>query len=173
MKNILRIGSRSQFPRLEAISLETYNKTKVIPRLKGTGKPTSQCRAKLESSNAEIQGICHQTKENNAKVVKHYLEKRFPLHEVSIFGDLSKKFETGMDSQIDNALQAWLSGDAPNISSGNHIERSLDELLFMEMWTLSNPERYRLYQHWLASTFVELSQRLYELMHSHCEAKRL
>jgi hypothetical protein len=38
VSNVLRIGSRSLSPRLEALSLENYKKNGKIPRIPGLGK---------------------------------------------------------------------------------------------------------------------------------------
>ncbi len=172
--NILRVGARPS-SRLEAHSLENYNKNKRIPRIRGFGKRISDCRADLNELSGEIQKVCRQAEEDSVGVVKGFLKKRFPVQAEGIFGEVSERGGFSLDSESgdDVAIGTWLSGNAPGDWSDGNIERSIEQLLLVEIWTLTNSERARLYQYWHNSAFAELSQRLHDLMQKHSTAKQL
>ncbi|KAH8594174.1 hypothetical protein B0O99DRAFT_652786 [Bisporella sp. PMI_857] len=169
--NILRIGSRSQSPRLEALSLENYKKNEQIPRVKGLGKRIRDCRASLEELSAEIQNVCRQAEESSVEMVKRFLEKRFPEQMNVIFGGRSEIGRDNFDSGLEAAIETWHSGDAPGDFS-NSLERTIDQLLLVGIWTLTKSERARLYQYWHDFAFAELSQNFYELVQRHSSAKQ-
>jgi hypothetical protein len=173
--NILRIGSRTPSPRLEALSLDSYKKSKQFPRARGLGKKISDCRASLEALSAEIQKVCRQVEEGSAVVVKGFLKKRFPVCAESIFGGKSEGDGDGLGLELgaDDVMETWVSGDAPGDWSDSDVERSIDQLLRVEIWTLKNSERARLYQYWHDSAFAELSQQFHDLMQRHSSEKQL
>ena len=169
------MGSRTQSPRLEALSLEAYKKTGQIPRLRGLGKRISDSQASLEGLRVEIQKLCRQTEEGSVGVVKGFLKNRFPVQAEGIFGGRSVAGEVSPDSELghDAAMEAWVSGDAPGDWSGSDLERSIDQLLLVGIWTLTKSERARLYQYWHDCAFAELSQQFHDLMQRHSSAKQL
>ena len=173
VNDILRIGSRSTFPRLEALSLETYNKNKTIPKIPGAGKEIAYRRANLDMLNADIEKVCNQVNESNEMVVNRFLQKRFPAVADAIFCTIPEVLETSLNSAIEHAMQEWVDGDGPGVLTRNNTERTVDELLVANIWTLTKSERSRLYHYWLDSAFDELSRRFQELMREHCEAKQL
>ncbi|KAJ5052617.1 hypothetical protein J3E74DRAFT_443226, partial [Bipolaris maydis] len=172
--NILRAGSRSPSPRLEALSLENYKRNGQIPRIPGLGKRISDCRASMEKLSMEIQRVCRQIQESNVRMVKGFLKKRFAVQAVGIFGGISEELDAGLDSETrdDAAIETWVSGDAPGDLSGSDTERSIDQLLLAEVWTLKNSERARLYQYWHDSALAELSQHFHDLVQRHISAKQ-
>lgn len=172
--NILRIGSRSRSPHLEALSLENYKKNGQIPRIRGLGKRISDCRASLQELSAEIQRVCEEAEESSVRVVKRFLEKRFPVQMDSIFGGRSETSRGNLDSEFghDTAIETWRSGDAPG-DFGNNLKRTIDQLLLVEIWTLTKLERARLYRYWHDAAFAELSQQFHELTQRHSLAKQV
>ena len=125
--------------------------------------------------SAEIQKVCRQAEESSVGVVKGFLKNRFPVQAEGIFGGRSEWGGVNLDSELgdDAAMETWVSGDAPGDWSGSDAERSIDQLLLVEIWTLTNSERARLYQHWHDSAFAELSQQFHDLMQRHSSAKQL
>jgi len=172
--NILRIGSRSSSPRLEEFSLESHKKSGRIPRIKGLGKKISDCRANLERLSVEIEAVCRQVKGSRVKLIKGFLEKRYPVQAERIFVNDPEGVDIDPDSEPweDAAMRDWVSGDAPGDLVGSDVERYIDQLLLEEVWTLTNPERVRLYQHWYDSAFAELSQQFHELIQRHSLEKQ-
>jgi hypothetical protein len=124
----------------------------------------------LEELSAEIQKVCRQAEESSVRVVMGFLKKRFSAQAEGIFdgSGVSLDFELGHDT----AMETWVSGDAPGDWSGSNLERSIDELLIVEIWTLTNSERARLYQYWHDSAFAELSQQFHDLMREHSSVKQ-
>ncbi len=156
-------------PHLEALSLETRKKEGQIPRIRGLGKRISESLAVLQKLSTEIQEVCRQAEESSVRVVKGVLKKWFPVQMKGIFNGIS---EESLDSH-DAAMEAWVSGDAPGDWSDSELERSIGQLLLVEIWTLTNSERARLYQYWHEYAFAELSQQLHDLMQRHHSAKQL
>jgi hypothetical protein len=129
----------------------------------------------LEELSAEIQKVCRQAEESNVGVVKGFLKKRFPGQAEGIFGGRYEGGGVSLDSELgdDATMETWASSDAPSDLSSSEVERSIDQLLLVEIWTLTNSERARLYQYWHDSAFAELSQQFHDLMQRHSSAKQL
>jgi superfamily I DNA and/or RNA helicase len=128
----------------------------------------------MDKLSAELQRVCKQIQESSVRIVAGFLKKRYAVHVERIFGGVSQDPCAGLDSELrdDAALETWVSGDAPGDLSGSDAERSVDQLLLAEVWTLKNSERARLYQYWLDSASAELSQQFHDLVQKHLSAKQ-
>jgi hypothetical protein len=126
------------------------------------GKRISDRRASVEAFRVKIEGVCRRIGDDT--LIKDYLERRFPVQAKMIFG--------GGNLGEDEAIEMWVSGDAPGDLSGSGFERSIEQLLLADIWTLTNSERSHLYQHWLDSSLAELSQRFQDLMDMHSSEKQ-
>ncbi|KAI9862170.1 MAG: hypothetical protein M1813_004946 [Trichoglossum hirsutum] len=162
-KFILRMGSRSQYPDLEALSLDNYKKRSPPPRVSELGRRIKFVQRRLDEIAVQIQEFCRQIEEGSTEVVKCYLEKRFLARCQEIFAAVKSGWGD------DEAIEDWLSGDIP---TWDRAIRSDEELLNLNVWTLAKGERSRLYKYWHCSAFAELRKLLRDLMQSHRERKQ-
>lgn len=71
-----------------------------------------------------------------------------------------------------NPPTIWVRGSAPGDLNGNGDERTIEQMLSVNIWTLTNDERKRLLEHWHKSAVKELLFELQELMQQHALEKR-
>jgi hypothetical protein len=119
--------------------------------------------------------VCQQVGEGSMVVVKGFLKKRFPVCAESIFGSKSEGDEDSLNLELgsNDTMETWVSSNAPGDWSDSGIKRSINQLLHVEIWTLTNSERACLYQYWRDSAFAELSQQFHDLMQRHSTEKQL
>ncbi|RAK85590.1 hypothetical protein BO79DRAFT_272852 [Aspergillus costaricaensis CBS 115574] len=161
--NIIRIGPRSASPHIESLSLET-RKQEPGPRIKGLPRIKNESRVKLLSISSRIDELLKQAQSGCHSLVLGVLKKRFPSH--------SNRIISGSPGQTDtNALQAWVSGDAPGDWSDANIVRSIDRLLQEDVWTLTASERTRLLSYWQEAALTEISQQVLTLLEAHSAEK--
>ncbi|GLA69291.1 hypothetical protein AtubIFM55763_009243 [Aspergillus tubingensis] len=161
--NIIRIGPRSASPHIESLSLET-RKQEPGPRIKGLPRIKNESRVKLLSISSRIDELLKQAQSGCHSLVLGVLKKRFPSH--------SNRIISGSPGQTDtNALQAWVSGDAPGDWSDANIVRSIDRLLQEDVWTLKASERTRLLSYWQEAALTEISQQVLTLLEAHSAEK--
>src|SRR4051794_28525238 len=86
INEIVRIGSRSQSQRLEALSLDNWKKKNTVPRNKQTWSEINRHKALLAGLEAKIGEICRQCDKRIGDVISKYLGKRSPAASQSIFG---------------------------------------------------------------------------------------
>ncbi|GLA58227.1 hypothetical protein AtubIFM54640_007373 [Aspergillus tubingensis] len=161
--NIIRIGPRSASPHIESLSLET-RKQEPGPRIKGLPRIKNESRVKLLSISSRIDELLKQAQSSGHSLVLGVLKKRFPSH--------SNRIISGYPGQTDtNALQAWVSGDAPGDWSDANIVRSIDRLLQEDVWTLKASERARLLSYWQEAALTEINQQVLTLLEAHSAEK--
>ncbi|XHG03912.1 hypothetical protein AWENTII_007198 [Aspergillus wentii] len=160
VSNIARIGSPSTSARLEELSLDNHKKKMPKPRIRGLGKIIAECRARRDSISAMIEQICNRVQGSPIGVVAWFLKKRLPVQADKILGGATEEMEYDL-------LMDWFSGDAPGDWNSNGNDRSIDQLLSVDVWTLTNLERTRLFQYWNDSAFKELSQEFKTLLQVH------
>lgn len=119
---------------------------------------------KLLSISSRIDELLKQAQSSCHSLVLGVLKKRFPSH--------SNRIISGSPGQTDtNALQAWVSGDAPGDWSDANIVRSIDRLLQEDVWTLKASERARLLSYWQEAALTEISQQVLTLLEGHSAEK--
>ncbi|KAH0565113.1 hypothetical protein GP486_001497 [Trichoglossum hirsutum] len=99
----------------------------------------------------------------STEVVRCYLERRFPQQ----FEDMCVAANSGQGEN--GIVEDWLSRDVPN---WDQAVRSDEELLNLNIWTLTKEERSRLYEYWHRSAFPEFRKLLQDVMQSHWEMKQ-
>lgn len=119
---------------------------------------------KLLSISSRIDELLKQAQSSGHSLVLGVLKKRFPSH--------SNRIISGYPGQTDtNALQAWVSGDAPGDWSDANIVRSIDRLLQEDVWTLKASERARLLSYWQEAALTEINQQVLTLLEAHSAEK--
>ncbi|KAI9037333.1 uncharacterized protein KD926_000620 [Aspergillus affinis] len=165
ISRIVRIGSRSASPLLESLSLENYKKLERIPRISGHGRLISEQKRRLGELACKIGDICQRLQSGTNGLVMPFLKDRLPMQEVQIaeevmVGDLEP-------------LTTWARGSAPGDLSGNEEERTIEQLLSVNKWTLTNEERKRLLEYWHESAIEGLCFQLRDLMQLHASKKKM
>ncbi|GLA20294.1 hypothetical protein AnigIFM62618_008866 [Aspergillus niger] len=161
--NIIRIGPRSASPHIERLSLD-MRKQEPGPRIKGLPRLKDESRVKLLSISSRIDELLKQAQSGCHSLVLGILKKRFPAQASRITSESPGETDT-------NALQAWVSGDAPGDWSEANIERSIDRLLQEDVWTLKASERTRLLSYWQEAALAEISQQVLTLLEAHSAEK--
>ncbi|GJP93585.1 helix-loop-helix DNA-binding domain family protein [Aspergillus niger] len=161
--NIIRIGPRSASPHIERLSLD-MRKQEPGPRIKGLPRLKDESRVKLLSISSRIDELLKQAQSGCHSLVLGILKKRFPAQASRISSESPGETDT-------NALQAWVSGDAPGDWSEANIERSIDRLLQEDVWTLKASERTRLLNYWQEAALAEISQQVLTLLEAHSAEK--
>ncbi|KAI2914317.1 hypothetical protein CBS147343_9880 [Aspergillus niger] len=161
--NIIRIGPRSASPHIERLSLD-MRKQEPGPRVKGLPRLKDESRVKLLSISSRIDELLKQAQSGCHSLVLGILKKRFPAQASRITSESPGETDT-------NALQAWVSGDAPGDWSEANIERSIDRLLQEDVWTLKASERTRLLNYWQEAALAEISQQVLTLLETHSAEK--
>ncbi|KAL4785910.1 hypothetical protein BJX76DRAFT_366539 [Aspergillus varians] len=164
ISRIVRIGSRTASPLLESLSLDNYKKLKRIPRIQGHGRRISEQQNRLGDLAVKIGDICNRLQSRSDGIIRPFLQKRFPTQEVQI--------TEGVMVVEAEPLATWARGNGPGDLSGNGDERTIEQLLSVNKWTLTNEERKRLLEYWYRSATKELSLELQNLMQQHALEKR-
>ncbi|KAI2897929.1 hypothetical protein CBS63078_7774 [Aspergillus niger] len=134
------------------------------PRIKGLPRLKDESRVKLLSISSRIDELLKQAQSGCHSLVLGILKKRFPAQASRISSESPGETDT-------NALQAWVSGDAPGDWSEANIERSIDRLLQEDVWTLKASERTRLLNYWQEAALAEISQQVLTLLEAHSAEK--
>ncbi|KAI3003672.1 hypothetical protein CBS147346_5246 [Aspergillus niger] len=134
------------------------------PRIKGLPRLKDESRVKLLSISSRIDELLKQAQSGCHSLVLGILKKRFPAQASRISSESPSETDT-------NALQAWVSGDAPRDWSEANIERSIDRLLQEDVWTLKASERTRLLNYWQEAALAEISQQVLTLLEAHSAEK--
>lgn len=134
------------------------------PRIKGLPRLKDESRVKLLSISSRIEELLKQAQSGCHSLVLGILKKRFPAQASRITSESPGETDT-------NALQAWVSGDAPGDWSEANIERSIDRLLQEDVWTLKASERTRLLSYWQEAALAEISQQVLTLLEAHSAEK--
>ena len=149
---------------MELLSLDNYKKLKKIPRLPGHGRRISEQQKRLDDLAVRTGDICKRLQSGTNGTVGPFLKKRFPIQESQI--------TEGVMIGDAEPLTTWARGSAPGDITGNGDERTIEQLLLVNQWTLTNEERKRLLEYWHKSAIEELSFELRHLMQQHTIEKR-
>ncbi|KAJ0417154.1 hypothetical protein BJY00DRAFT_325758 [Aspergillus carlsbadensis] len=160
---IVRIGSRSQSEDMEFLSLDAYKKRGDIPHIKRKGRFIIASRNKLDNLAAQIDTICRALTEGPLAIVHRFLKTRVSQFEAQI--------REGQPNALEQ-LQSWVTGDGPGKVDGDGTELSIDQLLSVPAWSLTNEERFRVYQYCYESGTRDELQVLEDLMRAHEKEKQ-
>lgn len=111
-----------------------------------------------------IGSICDQIGSAGIGIVKAFMNQRFPrqkaqLAEEVILGD-------------EDVLNFWARHDGLGNLNGNGEERSFEQLLSVNIWSLKLEEHNRLLKYWHEPAVQRLSFELQNLMEQHASEKR-
>lgn len=163
ISKIVRIGSRSASPLLESLSIDSYKKLQKIPRIPGHGRLINERRNRLDELATNICHVYHIFASGIEGIVRSYLQRRSPMHE--------REIVQGALVTDSEPLGAWVDGSGPGDLIGNGEERTIEQLLVVGKWTLTNEERKRLLQYWHKSAMEELLLQLQVLTQKHASEK--
>ena len=149
---------------MESLSLDTYKKQQRIPRIPGHGRYINEQRQHLEVLALKIREVCERLQSGTEGLVKAYLQRRFPKQD--------KEIMQGLLVKTPKPLGTWVLGNGPADLIGNGDERTIEQLLGVNKWTLKNEERNRLLEHWHKSALQELSVELKTATQQHAAEKR-
>ncbi|KAL4885988.1 hypothetical protein BJY04DRAFT_230198 [Aspergillus karnatakaensis] len=150
VSRIVRNGSRSQSEDLESLSLDAYKKRQKIPRIIGQGRCIGASKDRLESLAAQIEPICQ-------------INTRLSGYSAQI---------TEGHSEPLKKLEAWISGNGPGDMSGDGTERSIDQLFAVPAWSLTNKERFLVYQYCYSCGTNHQLQELEDLLQAQAGEKQ-
>lgn len=164
IQRIVRIGSRSTSPLLESLSLEEYKKSRDRLHNRANGRRATESRSRLGILASAIDNIRREIEIGSAGMIRNHLRYRFPDQQSQIAQEALTADDEGLD--------VWSRGDGPGDLNGNGAPRSIDQLLSVNVWTLTNQERGCLLKHWQDSAVKELALELQELIQQHALEKQ-
>lgn len=149
---------------MDSLSLDNYKKHKKIHRIPRHGRLISGQQKRLDELSVKISDICKRLQSGTDETVGAFLRKRFPIQE--------RQITEGVMIGEGNPLTIWVRGSAPGDLTGNGDERTIEQMLSVNKWTLTNDERKRLLEHWHKSAVEELLLELQNLIQQHALEKR-
>ncbi|KAF3927954.1 hypothetical protein ABW20_dc0108760 [Dactylellina cionopaga] len=170
IKNIARIGSRSQLPHIEELSFDHRKKFGPKPHIRGLPHNIKITGQALHGLRDSIKDVCKKLETSSNEMVMKCLRKKFPdkLNDI-IEGATNFGLEVKMDLASE-ALAFWIGSNGP--SHDDSSETSVDDLLQLPAWSLTTNQRYTLYQAWHKSVVDTLTQRLQDLMTTFARTKK-
>ncbi|OJJ46412.1 hypothetical protein ASPZODRAFT_2129422 [Penicilliopsis zonata CBS 506.65] len=164
ISKILRLGGPSKSNRLDLLSIDSYKRSDKIPRIPGKGRVVQESKHHLDNLAWQIGEICEKIAQPGTRMVKEFLIRRSPNH--------AKQITQAVPIRDSDNVAIWLEGNAPGDLSGNGGERSLDQLLSIDLWTLKNDERCRLFSHWHEAARADLILHFHNLVRLHAREKQ-
>lgn len=101
---------------------------------------------------------------NGGEMVVQYIRRRYPSHSITLFNSWRDKDPLG-------SLEEWINGNGPG-DPNSKTERANEELLKVNVYTLTKAERVRLYNFWYNEAFKELSTSIQRAIAEFSAAKR-
>lgn len=118
----------------------------------------------MDALAIKIGDICKKVESGTFEIVGAFLRK--------ISCKQEKEITEGVMNGDGEPLATWARESGPGDLSGNTGKRSIEQLLSVYAWTLTNEERKRLLEYWHESAIDELSKELQSLMQQHSSKKR-
>lgn len=149
---------------MESLSLDNYKKLQKIPRIPGHGRLISRQRKYLDEYALHIDSICKKLQSGTDGLVRSYLHGPLSEHAEEII--------EGVMVGDAEPLVIWARGSGPGDLNGNGNERTIEQLLDVNKWTLTNEERKRLLEYWHKSATDQLLLDLKIMTRDHALEKR-
>ncbi|RAH69049.1 uncharacterized protein BO66DRAFT_421080 [Aspergillus aculeatinus CBS 121060] len=163
--SIVRLGPRSAFPHLEALSIDSYKQADRGPFIRAYNNQRNSHHDKLKEISAELEQVCRSMETGGMEMTLWFVKKRFPFEAERITAvdpDRSEVEAFRLWTQGDDA-SAWVEIDGP---------RSPEELLQADVWTLSPAERMRLHDFWHEGARDELRKVFSSLVKAYYRQKQ-
>ncbi|EYE96762.1 P-loop containing nucleoside triphosphate hydrolase protein [Aspergillus ruber CBS 135680] len=141
---IVRIGSRSKSEKLEQFNLRN------IPGQKNKTKAEKRDQWELHRDFDDIEkefGRLSLEPTNSEGKLKSFLERHYPRHHQQLYGKDEEGYERTRASRKGPVLKGWLNHGGVKTTSG---PRSLAALQDVHVDSMSQQERQRLHEYWVA-----------------------
>ncbi|RAL12889.1 uncharacterized protein BO97DRAFT_389313 [Aspergillus homomorphus CBS 101889] len=163
--SIVRLGPRSVFPHLEALSLDNHRQARRGPFIRSYNDMRIANHDKLKEITVGLEHVCSLIEQGGMHMTLWFVKKRFPYEAERI---------TAVDPECSEveAFRLWTQGD--DASAWVEIDgvRSPEELMQADVWTLSPAERTRLYDFWHDLALDELRNVLSRLVKAYYKQKK-
>ncbi|RAH81245.1 hypothetical protein BO86DRAFT_448597 [Aspergillus japonicus CBS 114.51] len=163
--SIVRLGPRSAFPHLEALSIDSYKQADRGPFIRAYNNERHSHHDKVKEIAAELEQVCRSMESGGMEMTLWFVKKRFPFEADRI---------TAVDpdrSEVE-AFRLWTQGDDASVWVEIDGPRSPEELLQTDVWTLSPAERMRLYDFWHEGALDELRKAFSSLVKAYYRRKQ-
>lgn len=142
---IIRIGSRSKSEELEGLNLRVVAKT--ADRTKAEKGSMWELRSERDEDVRTItQSIDDLAACQTPASIRNYLSIHHKSHHNALFGiEDEEGWQQQQRRKPGQLLGQWRTGG----HRGNHTPREITQLIYADVWTMSNAERTRLYNYWL------------------------
>ncbi|PYH49757.1 uncharacterized protein BP01DRAFT_331171 [Aspergillus saccharolyticus JOP 1030-1] len=163
--SIVRLGPRSVFPQLEALSLDNHRQAHRGPFIRGYNDMRNANHDKLKEINVKLEEVCQLIEKGGIEMTLWFVKKRFPYEADRITSVDPERSET-------ESFNLWLKSDDSSAWVETDEERSPEELMQSDVWTLSPAERTRLYEFWHGSALDELRKVFSRIVKAYYKQKK-
>ncbi|RFU80293.1 hypothetical protein TARUN_1969 [Trichoderma arundinaceum] len=160
---IIRIGSRSNSERLQALNLRVVSQSS--DRTRSEKSSLYNIEQELDGLHRHMEDSLNRLSTSDSPhAIKNFLAQNFPRHCDMLFG----RDEDGWERVADKPhiiMRRWLAGGARESIQC----REIDTLRYTGLLTMTNAERRVLHQHWLNSITTPIIHRVTKLQEEHAQ----